>query len=77
VPVYLHWEHAVPPHRRFREVEVELLVCHSKRLTRRRRRIGSHRNRSLTLLVTSAEVAGPEVTALNRRRGGCALVKEV
>ncbi len=78
-PVYLRWEHTVPPHRKCYELEVELSLFYPKVLTRRWGRIGSLQSRGLRILVTSAEAMRREVTTLVRRRRhhGYALVKEV
>ena len=77
--MFLRWEHAIPPHRKFYEVEVELSLFYPKRLIRRWGRIGGKRPRSLRVLVADGEELQRQVALIGRRRQahGYRLVREL
>ena len=67
-PVFLRWEHTIPPHCKFYEVEVELSLFYPKLLTRRWGRIGGKRPRSIRMRVADGEELRQQVAHLGRRR---------
>jgi predicted DNA-binding WGR domain protein len=78
-PVFLRWEHTLPPHHKFYEVEVELSLFFPKLLTRRWSRIGGKRPRSLQMRVADGEELRQQVAHISRRRQahGYRLVREL
>jgi predicted DNA-binding WGR domain protein len=67
-PVYLRFEHRIPPHKKFYEVEVELRLFYPKTLTRRWGRIGGRRPRSLRMVIETPEELRRQVARITRRR---------
>ena len=78
-PVFLRWEHTIPPHHKFYEVEVELSLFYPKLLVRRWGRIGGKRPRSIRMLVADGEELQRQVALISRRRQahGYQLVREL
>jgi predicted DNA-binding WGR domain protein len=78
-PVYLRFEHRIPPHKKFYEVEVDLCLFYPKTLTRRWGRIGGRRPRSLRMMIETPEELRRQVQAITgrRRRHGYQVVTEV
>ncbi len=78
-PVFLRWEHTLPPHHKFYEIEVELALFYPKLLTRRWGRIGGKRPRSLRMRVADGEELQRQVALIGRRRQahGYRLVQEL
>lgn len=67
-PVYLRFEHTIPPHHKFYEVEVDLCLFYPKILVRRWGRIGTRRPHSLRMGITTPEELQHQVAAITRRR---------
>ena len=78
-PVFLRWEHTIPPHCKFYEVEVELSLFYPKLLVRRWGRIGGKRPRSIRMRVADGEELQLQVERISRRRQahGYRLVREL
>ena len=68
VPIYLRWEHTMPPHYKFYEVEVELSLFFPKKLVRRWGRIGTRRPRSLYMEAGDPDELARRVAQIRRRR---------
>jgi predicted DNA-binding WGR domain protein len=66
--VYLRFEHRIPPHKKFYEVEVELRLFYPKTLTRRWGRIGGRRPRSLRRVIEDLTDLRRQVARITRRR---------